>query len=86
MVKPRELTELIIKASGVHEGRWTLTVNFGMAPGNFGPTIDDVSPGMLVAVQGIGIQRESPEAPGPPELTVDASAVNPLAKGAPKKT
>jgi len=76
-VKPKELVELIVKASGVHEGRWYLAVNFGMAPGNFGPNEADVAPGMIVAVQGVFIQREDPAQPAPSAIVVDAAEVNP---------
>ena len=57
-VNPKELVELIARASGVKEGKWFLTVSFGMSPGNFGPNADSVVPGILVAVQTVGIQRE----------------------------
>jgi|SRR5271163_852107 len=72
-VKPRELVELIIKASGIKEGRWFLFANFGFAPGNFGPNPAQMAPGAAVIIQGIGIQREQPEALMPPEVVVDAA-------------
>jgi len=75
--KPKELVGLLIKAADLHEGRWWLMVNFGMAGGNYGPTQEELAPGMLVAVQGIGLQRDTPENPGPPGLTVDAGELNP---------
>ena len=77
----RELVELIIKSANVHEGRWVLSVTFGFVPGNFGPSQDQVSPGTIVAVNQVGIQRELPEMMMPPGLTVDAALVNPAPKG-----
>jgi hypothetical protein len=71
MSSPKELAELLIRSSGIKEGRWFLVVNFGFAPGNFGPTPAQLSPGAAVVVQGIGIQREIPGIP--PEIVVDAA-------------
>jgi hypothetical protein len=83
VVSPRDLVEMIIKASGIHEGRWALLVNYGIIAGNFGPTPESATPGVVVAVQNIGIQREAPGAPniGPPVL--DAATVNPDPSRAP---
>jgi hypothetical protein len=78
----KELVELVIKASHIHEGRWWLLLNFGMGPGNFGPTENQVNPGMVVVVNSIGIQREIPGTPTPSPLVVDAAEVNPEEKAA----
>lgn len=58
MASPRELTELLLKSAGIREGRWFLVVNFGFAPGNYGPTPAQLAPGVAVVVQGVGVQRE----------------------------
>jgi hypothetical protein len=76
LVKPKELVELIIKSAGIREGRWWLVANFGISPGNFGPTPDEAMPGMAFAIQSIGIQREVPGTPAPPGLVVDAAKVD----------
>src|SRR5229473_3902637 len=75
----KELITLMVKAMGIHEGRWMLMVSYGMGPGNFGPSADQIAPGMIVAVTGLGIQREEHgAAPAAPEsLVVDAAEVNP---------
>ena len=74
----KELIELIIKSSDVHEGRWMLSIGFGFAPGNFGPTSDQMSPGVVVAINQISIVREQPEGGSAPAgLVVDAAVVNP---------
>jgi hypothetical protein len=77
-VKHRELVGLIIKQCEIHEGKWYLTVGFGIAPGNFGPSNDQLSPGTIVAVNQIGIARADDTTP--PEMSVDAAEVNPLPK------
>ena len=71
----KELAEIMIKQAGVHEGKWVIMTNFGFSPGNFGPTPDQMSPGAVVAVLQMGIQRAAPETPV--EMTIDAAVVNP---------
>jgi hypothetical protein len=74
-VTHKELVELIIKHAGIHDGKWVLSATLGFAPGNFGPSPDQLSPGTVVAIQQIGIVRA--EAATPQEIQVDAAAVNP---------
>jgi hypothetical protein len=73
----KRLTELIVKAEDLHEGHWMLAISFGLAPGNFGPNDEAMSPGAVLAITHIGIQRVDP-AVSPSGLTVDAAFVNPL--------
>lgn len=75
VLKHRELVELIIKASDVHDGTWYLMVNFGFTAGNFGPSKDDLAPGAAIVISQIGIQRANSGVV--PEMTVDAAKVNP---------
>lgn len=82
----KELVGLLVKAAGIHEGRWCLAVQLGMSQGNFGPSADQLGPGIAVAVNRIGIQRVSENAPPTPEaLTVDAAQVNPVKEDAIEK-
>lgn len=74
-VKPKELTELLIKQAGVHEGQWVLMVSFGFTATNAGPEGGELLPSAIIAVQKVGIQRAEPSSM--PELIVDASVVNP---------
>lgn len=76
-VTHQELVELIIKRVGIHEGRWVLGVTFGFGPGQFGPAPEQMSPGVVVAVNQISIHRESPDTHAPESLVVDAAKVNP---------
>jgi hypothetical protein len=73
----KELAALLIRAAGIHEGRWFLMMNFSMVAGNFGASEDQVSPGIMAAVTGIGIQRELPDQKASASITVDAAEVNP---------
>jgi hypothetical protein len=71
----KELVELLIKKANIHEGRWMLAVNFGFSAGNFGSTAEQVVPGAIVAVLGVGLLRAAQDTPD--ALQVDASVVNP---------
>ena len=71
----RELLELLVKKADVHEGRWVLLASFGFSAGNFGPSADQMSPGAIVAVTQVGIQRAQPDAPE--AMSVDAAVINP---------
>jgi hypothetical protein len=48
MLTHKQLVELIVKDAGLHDGHWMLSINFGLAPGNFGPNEDTLSPGAVV--------------------------------------
>jgi hypothetical protein len=73
----KELLELLIKKADVHEGTWMLVANFGITPGNMGPSPDQFAPGVAVVISKMGIARvkgDSPEA-----VSMDAAVVNPTA-------
>ncbi len=81
MLTNKQLITLLIKDADIHEGRWILSVSFGFGPGNFGPTPETTNPGVVVAVNQIGIQRESTDGPPLPDgMAVDAAEVNPVPK------
>jgi hypothetical protein len=71
----KEVLELLIKKAKIHEGKWMLSTNFGFAAGNFGPGPDQLSPGAIVTVIGIGLQKAASETPE--AATLDASVINP---------
>jgi hypothetical protein len=71
----KELLELLIKASDVHEGQWQLQLSFGFTAGNFGPNDDNVLPGAISVVSGVGITKA--KADSPKALVLDAAKVNP---------
>ena len=72
-VTNRELVELILKSAGIREGRWFLFSNFGFSPGHFGPNLSQLSPGVAVVIQNVGIQRETHGMKIPSEIVVDAT-------------
>lgn len=71
----KELIELMIKAAGVHEGDWTLQINFGFTAGNFGPDEENMMPGGAALINFVGITKAHPDSPK--GLVVDAAKVNP---------
>jgi hypothetical protein len=73
--KYQEVIEALIKKAGLHEGKWQLTMTFGLAAANMGPNQEELVPGAAVAVTSIGLQKASSESPD--VLTADAAAVNP---------
>jgi hypothetical protein len=69
----KELTEMLVKKQGLHEGQWAILVRFGIGAANVAMGGGDPLPTALVPIIEIGIQRESNTTP----LTVDAAKVNP---------
>lgn len=75
----RELTELLVKHYGIHEGKYDLLMEFQIGTGMFGPTPDATLPSVLMGVSKIGLMPTSVET----ATTVDAAIINPEK---PKKT
>ena len=73
--KHQEVLEALIKKADLHEGSWQLTITFGLAAANMGPSAEELVPGAAVAVTAIGLTKATPESP--PALTADAAVVNP---------
>lgn len=69
----RELLDLLIKAQDVHEGLWTLVVNFGLGAGNVGPNPNELNPAAIATVLSVAIQRTTENT----NLTIDAATSNP---------
>jgi hypothetical protein len=75
LFKNKELLEILVKQAGVHEGRWALMAVFNFGAANVGPSPDQLTPGAIVGLAQLGIQRAVAETPV--EITVDAAEVNP---------
>jgi hypothetical protein len=72
-----ELAEMLVKKNGIHEGIWSVVIEFQMAAVLAGPP-DHYLPSGMIGVSRVGIQK----APAVNNLSVDAAIVNPR----PKKT
>lgn len=68
----QDVVKAIVIHQGIHEGFWTLNINFDVAAGH-GAQVPD--PCLEVTIRGIGIMRASPVDP----FAIDAALVNPPA-------
>jgi hypothetical protein len=69
----KEVAELLVKKHGIHDGLWTIYVEFGIGAANVGPSPQELRPAAIIPVVKFGIQRVNEST----NLTVDAAAVNP---------
>lgn len=69
-----ELATVLLRHYGIHQGLWTLQVNFNASGHNFVDVRDEsVAPGVLIGVRSVCLRQVQTADP----LTVDAAAVNP---------
>ena len=80
----KEVIEALIKQQGIHEGIWSIRVEFGMGAINVNTEegSKDITPAAIIAVKSIGLQAGTEIN----SLTVDAAEVNPRPKGSSKKS
>jgi hypothetical protein len=52
----QEVVTALLKSRGIHEGLWTLYVEFGLGTAYVGPTDDYVFPTAIIPVTKIGIR------------------------------
>jgi hypothetical protein len=71
-----EATEALLKKQGIHEGKWLLSIEFGLNVGLMGSAPTDAKPGVMVLANSLQLQR-AVEPGAPPNMIVDASIVNP---------
>lgn len=69
----KEVVTTLLKEQGIHDGIWSLMIEFGLAAVNSGPDDDQLNPTALVVVQKIGLTKADKLT----NLSVDAAAVNP---------
>jgi hypothetical protein len=69
----KEVVTALLKQQGIHDGVWSLSLSFGIAAINAGPSAELLSPAAIVPVTGIGIQRATEIN----NISVDASLANP---------
>jgi len=79
-----EMTEILIKNQGLHEGLYNLSVQFQIAVGAVGPSPELICPGAMMGISRIGLSKTEE---GKENIhTVDAAEVNPAPKKRAKKT
>lgn len=69
----KDLTTLLIKHYGVHEGHFDLLIEFQIGMGSFGPTPEMLAPGAAVSISKIGLAKSVQIG----DKSVDAAVVNP---------
>lgn len=80
-----ELVEAMVKAQGIHDGRWMLYVEFGIKGGNAGSSEQELNPAAIVPILKVGVQRIDETHPlATTNLSVDAAKVNPAALPRPR--
>ena len=79
-----ELTEILIKNQGLHEGLYNLSVQFQIAVGAVGPPPELICPGAMIGVSRIGLSKTEDEKKN--IHTVNAAEVNPATKKRVRKT
>ena len=73
----REVTALLVKHLGLHEGQWDLAFEMQVAIGQFGIQPSEALPGAMFRISRIGLMPATQLGP----LTVDAGEINPDANG-----
>ncbi|MHB1173543.1 MAG: hypothetical protein ACYCZJ_00255 [Sulfuriferula sp.] len=69
----RDLTTVLIKHYGIHEGRYDLLVEFQIGMGAVGPDPASLNPGAMIGVSKVGLMPAKGNGP----TSVDAALVNP---------
>jgi len=78
-----EMTEILIKNQGLHEGIYNLSIEFQIAIGAVGPSPDKILPGGMLGVSRIGLSKTEV---GKENIhTVNAAEVNPAPKKGDRK-
>ena len=71
----REITEILVRHHGLHEGLYDLALEFQIAIGAVGPDPASIVPGAMFGVRRIGLTRTEKAGVS----TVNAAEVNPAA-------
>lgn len=72
-VSTSELTSILIKHYGLHEGRYDLLIEYQIGVGPVGPDPTKLVPGVMFGIGRIGLLAAKGDGP----TTVDAAMVNP---------
>ncbi len=80
----KEVVEALIKQQGLHEGLWSLRVEFGFGAININTDegSKELSPAAIIPIKGLGLQKGTEDN----SLTVNAAEVNPRPKGTSKQS
>jgi hypothetical protein len=79
-----ELTEILVKYQGLHEGLYNLSIQFQIGIGAVGPSPELICPGAMVGVSRVGLSKTEESKKN--IHTVNAAEVNPAPKKRSQKT
>lgn len=82
MYSLEEVAQALMIKQGIHEGLWSIAVEFTFAASSAGPSKDALLPSAIAGVSKLGLNKSEKEGP----LTFDAVKLNPEKKAAPRKT
>ena len=72
----RDLTEVLVKHYGLHNGCYDLLIEFQIGVGSVGPNPETQTPGAMIGLSKVGLVSSVTETPS----TVNAAIVNPTKK------
>lgn len=72
----RDLATALLRHEGIHVGRWRLDVDFSMTRAEVGPSEQGALPGVVLAFNGLELQRCDDAPAGSPQV-FDATKENP---------
>jgi hypothetical protein len=78
----RDLTEVLVKHYGIHEGNYDLMIAYQIGMGAVGPDSASISPGVMIGISQVGLMAS----PNVGAATVDAAIINPAKKQRKKQT
>lgn len=78
----REITELLVRHHGLHEGIYDLMTQFHIGSGGVGPAPGELLPGLMIGLARIGLMKVPVAGPN----SVDASQSNPATTVPRKRT
>ncbi len=79
-----EMTEILIKSQGLHEGLYNLSFQFQLAVGAIGPSPELIYPGAMIGISRIGLSKTEEEKAN--IHTVNAAEINQAPKKRARKT
>jgi hypothetical protein len=79
-----QLTEILVKSQGLHEGLYNLSIEFQIGVGAIGPSPESICPGAMIGISRIGLLKT--EEAKKNVHTVNAAEVNQAKKNRPQKT
>jgi hypothetical protein len=69
----KEVVIALLKAHGIHEGKWALFVRFGLNAANIGESDTDLRPTAVIPLLELGLQKAEKDT----NISVDAAVANP---------